>query len=33
MSDPSRVAVYFDFDNVVISYYDNVFGDGTWRRD
>jgi hypothetical protein len=30
---PSRVAVYFDFDNVVISYYDNVFGDGTWRRD
>jgi hypothetical protein len=33
MSDPSRVAVYVDFDNVVISYYDNVFGDGTWRRD
>lgn len=33
MSDPSRVAVYLDFDNVVISYYDNVFGDGTWRRD
>jgi NYN domain/OST-HTH/LOTUS domain len=33
MSDPSRVAVYFDFDNVVISHYDNVFGDGTWRRD
>lgn len=33
MNDPSRVAVYFDFDNVVISYYDNVFGDGTWRRD
>jgi hypothetical protein len=33
MRDPSRVAVYFDFDNVVISYYDNVFGDGTWRRD
>ena len=27
------MAVYFDFDNVVISYYDNVFGDGTWRRD
>lgn len=31
MSD--RVAVYIDFDNVVISRYDNVHGDGTWRKD
>jgi hypothetical protein len=31
MSD--RVAVYIDFDNVVISRYDNVHGDGAWRRD
>ena len=28
-----RVAVYIDFDNVVISRYDNVHGDGTWRKD
>jgi len=28
-----RVAVYIDFDNVVISRYDQVFGDGEWRRD
>ena len=31
MSD--RVAVYIDFDNVVISRYDNVHGDGAWRKD
>ena len=28
-----RVAVYIDFDNVVISRYDNVHGDGSWRKD
>lgn len=28
-----RVAVYIDFDNVVISRYDNVHGAGEWRRD
>ena len=33
MSDTSRVAVYIDFDNVVISRYDNVHGDGSWRQD
>jgi len=32
MSDP-RVAVYVDFDNVVISRYDSLHGDGTWRKD
>ena len=31
MSD--RVAVYIDFDNVVISRYDNIHGDGAWRKD
>jgi hypothetical protein len=31
MSD--RVAVYIDFDNVVISRYDNLHGDGAWRKD
>lgn len=31
MSD--RVAVYIDFDNVVISRYDSVHGDGAWRQD
>jgi NYN domain/OST-HTH/LOTUS domain len=31
MSD--RVAVYIDFDNVVISRYDNLHGVGTWRSD
>ena len=31
MSD--RVAVYIDFDNVVISHYDSVHGDGAWRKD
>ncbi|MFW5471086.1 NYN domain-containing protein [Knoellia sp. CPCC 206435] len=33
MSDSSRVAVYLDFDNMVISRYDNLHGDGSWRRD
>ncbi len=28
-----RVAVYIDFDNVVISRYDHVHGDGSWRAD
>ena len=29
----SRVAVYIDFDNVVISRYDQVHGRETWRKD
>lgn len=33
MPDRSRVAVYIDFDNMVISRYDNLHGDGSWRRD
>lgn len=33
MADSSRVAVYLDFDNMVISRYDNLHGDGSWRRD
>ncbi|MEO7555061.1 MAG: NYN domain-containing protein [Acidimicrobiales bacterium] len=33
MADTARVAVYLDFDNVVISRYDNVHGSGSWRRD
>lgn len=33
MSDGSRVAVYVDFDNMVISRYDDVHGTGHWRRD
>jgi len=33
MSDGSRVAVYIDFDNMVISRYDDVHGSGRWRRD
>ncbi|MCY7401045.1 MAG: NYN domain-containing protein [Nocardioides sp.] len=28
-----RVAVYIDFDNIVISRYDHVHGDGSWRKD
>lgn len=28
-----RVAVYFDFDNVVISRYDQLHGKGSWYRD
>lgn len=33
MSDGARVAVYLDFDNVVISRYDAVHGSGRWRKD
>ncbi|MFC7491957.1 MULTISPECIES: NYN domain-containing protein [unclassified Knoellia] len=33
MPDTSRVAVYLDFDNMVISRYDNLHGVGSWRRD
>lgn len=33
MSDSPRVAVYLDFDNVVISRYDSIFGRGKWRSD
>lgn len=29
----SRVAVYIDFDNIVISLYDKKHGRGAWRRD
>jgi len=28
-----RVAVYIDFDNIVISRYDQLNGNGSWRRD
>jgi hypothetical protein len=35
MAEPgdSRVAVYIDFDNIVISRYDQVHGRGAWRKD
>ncbi|WP_029290926.1 NYN domain-containing protein [Cellulomonas sp. HZM] len=35
MADPSdaKVAVYVDFDNIVISRYDQVFGRGSWGKD
>lgn len=33
MADSPRVAVYLDFDNIVISRYDHVHGNGTWRAD
>lgn len=35
MSDEpdARIAVYLDFENLVISEYDNVHGVGSWRRD
>jgi hypothetical protein len=32
MADP-RVAVYIDFDNIVISRYDQLFDSGAWRKD
>ncbi len=32
-SSPTRVAVYFDFDNIVISRFDQVHGRGTFQRD
>lgn len=33
MGDAARIAVYLDFDNIVISRYDHVHGVGSWRRD
>ena len=33
MPDSSRVAVYLDFDNMVISRYDNLHGNNSWRND
>ena len=35
MNDPgvTRVAVYIDFDNIVISRYDQVHGRGQFQRD
>ncbi|MFW5473573.1 NYN domain-containing protein [Knoellia sp. CPCC 206450] len=33
MNENARVAVYIDFDNVVISRYDDLHGAGHWRRD
>lgn len=35
MAEPgeSRVAVYIDFDNIVISRYDQIHGRGAWRKD
>ncbi|MFT4030399.1 MAG: NYN domain-containing protein [Protaetiibacter sp.] len=32
-ADSDRVAVYIDFDNIVISRYDQLHGDGAWRKD
>ncbi|MDD4867514.1 MAG: hypothetical protein PHQ28_10490, partial [Mycobacterium sp.] len=32
-SDAGRVAVYLDFDNIVISRYDQVHGRGSFQRD
>ncbi|EUA10162.1 NYN domain protein [Mycobacterium kansasii 732] len=32
-SSATRVAVYFDFDNIVISRYDQVHGRGTFQKD
>ncbi len=32
-SSENRVAVYIDFDNIVISRYDQVHGRGAWRKD
>lgn len=33
LADTDRVAVYIDFDNIVISRYDQLHGDGVWRKD
>lgn len=35
MTEPgeNRVAVYIDFDNIVISRYDQIHGRGAWRKD
>lgn len=32
-SSDNRVAVYIDFDNIVISRYDDKWGRGSWRKD
>lgn len=32
-TDTDRVAVYVDFDNIVISRYDQLHGGGAWRKD
>ena len=32
LTDTERVAVYIDFDNIVISRFDQVHGDGSWRK-
>ncbi len=32
-TDTDRVAVYIDFDNIVISRYDQIHGGGAWRKD
>lgn len=33
MATGTRVAVYLDFDNLVISRYDDLHGEGRWRKD
>lgn len=33
LTDTDRVAVYIDFDNIVISRYDQLHGDSAWRKD
>lgn len=33
LTDTDRVAVYIDFDNIVISRYDQLHGDNAWRKD
>lgn len=33
LTDTDRVAVYIDFDNIVISRYDQLHADGAWRKD
>ncbi|QNO38391.1 NYN domain-containing protein [Protaetiibacter sp. SSC-01] len=32
LTDTDRVAVYIDFDNIVISRFDQLHGDGSWRK-
>jgi hypothetical protein len=33
LTDTDRVAVYIDFDNIVISRFDQLHGDGAWRKE
>ncbi|GEL93369.1 NYN domain-containing protein [Cellulomonas composti] len=33
LTDTDRAAVYIDFDNIVISRYDQLHGDGAWRKE